>query len=421
MKEPCTAVPEDSSSSRHPNRMTLIWNGLLLVWFVALCLVPDPRPLATSELAVNGVRLLVGVSDPIARTIATIALRGMGLAVIGVLLVQLLGRARPKIVFLAAFFLAPLLAVLAQWINYTYFPIPQQIRFGVVSALLGVLLGFILRRNGVAMAALVIFAVGIFVWGTTTSISDDLYGAARTTGLHVLEAADEIPKSDRGFEKLMEVAFAFAEDNSHGRDPDVPNRAAILALSVILGEEKVAKVAKREIDLAKLSQAKKLRRRITLHGRRDLSQHFWVSAGLAVLSNDTQSMTVGLLKEVMDSAKGSGFSFVDLAADRAGTLFTVAATRNQESARAMQVRIRNGVAIADFVPKLLDLPEGISNDDFQREYGGLGGEGTKKIVEEIRRRLYACKILSVITSGYISRRGNPASSVCLQGSSVIQE
>jgi len=391
MNEPRFTAPEDSSSSRQPSRMTLIWHGLLLAWFGVLCLVPDPRPLSASELAVNGVRLLLGVSDPIARAFATIALRGMGLALIGVLLVQSFGRARLKVVVPAALVLAPLLAVLAQWINYTYFPIAQQVWFGVASAVVGVLLGFILRRNRVAMAALVIFAVGLFVWGTSTGISDDLYDAARATGLHVLEAADEIPKGDPGFVKLMEVAFTFAEDNSHGRDPVLPHRAAILALGVILGEGKVAKVAKREIDLARLSQAEKLRRRITLHGRRDLSQHFWVSAGLAVLSDDAKSMTVGIAKEMMDSAGGSGFSFVDLTADRAGTLFTVAATRNEESARAMQARIRNGAVIADFVPNLLDLPEGISNDDFQVEYGGLGGEGTKKIVEEIRRRLDACE------------------------------
>jgi hypothetical protein len=315
----------------------------------------------------------------------------MGLAVIGVLLVQSFGRARLKVAVPAALVFAPLLAVLAQWINYTYFPIAQQVWFGVVSAVLGVLLGFILRRNDAAMAALVLLAVSLFVWGTSTGISDDLYDAARTTGLHVLETANEIPKGDAGFEKLMEIAFAFAEDNSHGRDPALPHRAAILALGVILGEGKVAKVAKREIDLVRLSEAENLRRRITLYGRRDLSQHFWVSAGLAVLSDEDKSMTVGIAKEMMDSAGGSGFSFVDLTADRAGTLFAVAATRNEESARAMEARIRNGVVIADFVPNPLDLPEGISNEDFQVKYGGLGGKGTKKIVEEIQRRLEACK------------------------------
>jgi hypothetical protein len=391
MSKPRSTASEDSGSFRRPSRMTLIWLGLLLAWFAVLCLVPDPRPLGAPEFAVKGVRLLVGVSDPIARAFATIALRGMGLAMIGVLLVQSFGRARPRIAVPAVLILAPLLAVLAQWINYTYFPIAPQVWLGAVSAVLGVLLGFTLRRNGMAMAALVILAVGLFVWGTSTGISDDLYDAVRATGLHVLEIADEIPKGDEGFEKLIEVAFAFAEDNSHGRDPILTHRAAILALGVILGEEKVAKVAKREIDLARLSQAEKLRHRITLHGRRDLARHFWVSAGLAVLSDGAKSMAVGIAKEMMDSVGGSGFSFVDLTVDRAGTLFTVAATRNEESARAMQARIRDGVVIADFVPNPLDLPEGIGNDDFQAEYGGLGGEETRKIVEEIRRRLDACE------------------------------
>jgi len=101
-------------------------------------------------------------------------------------------------------------------------------------------------------------------------------------------------------------------------------------------------------------------------------------------------MSVGLAKEMMDSAGGSGFSFVDLTADRAGTLFAVAATKDERSARAMQARIRKGAVIADFVPNPLDLPEGITSKDFQEKYGGLGGEKTLKIVEEIRRRLSAC-------------------------------
>jgi hypothetical protein len=75
LKEPRIAAPDDSSSSHQPSRMTLIWNGLLLAWFVVLCLVPDPRPLGAPELAVDGVRSLIGVSDPIARVIATVALR----------------------------------------------------------------------------------------------------------------------------------------------------------------------------------------------------------------------------------------------------------------------------------------------------------------------------------------------------------
>jgi hypothetical protein len=391
MNEPATTKYDAVRAYRPPSRTTLICRALLLVWFVALCFVPDPRPLGAPEWAVKGARWLFSVSDPMARAFATISLRGIGLAGIGVLLVQSFGRVRLKVAVPSALVLAPLLGVLAQWINYTFFPIPEQVWFCVVSVEIGVLLGLAARRNRVALAALVIGVSGLFIWGTSTGISDDLYDDAGATGLYLLEAADEIPSGDAGFEKLMELAFAFAEDNSRRRDPVAPHRAAILALGAILGEEKVVEVAKREIDLASLSETRTLRHRITLYGRRDLSQHFWVSAALAVLSDDARSMAVGIAKEMMDSAGGSGFSFVDLTADRAGSLFTVAATRDEASARAMQARIRNGAVIADFVPNPLDLPEGLSSHDFQREYGGLGGEKTNRIVEEILRRLDGCE------------------------------
>ena len=43
----------------------------------------------------------------------------------------------------------------------------------------------------------------------------------------------------------------------------------------------------------------------------------------------------------------------------------------------------------DYVPDLHDLPEGLALDEFQSEYGGLGGEGTQRVVDEINRRLGA--------------------------------
>ena len=95
-----------------------------------------------------------------------------------------------------------------------------------------------------------------------------------------------------------------------------------------------------EIDLSRKGEIEAIRNRITLRGRNDLARHFWVSAALSVLSDESRSMTVGITKEMMDATPGgSGFSFVDLTADRAGTLFAVAATSNAESARNLQLRI----------------------------------------------------------------------------------
>jgi len=287
---------------------------------------------------------------------------------------------------------APLLGVATQWINYGYFPIAPQLRFGLASTILGGVAGLALRRSRVALAVLVILAVGLFAWGTSTGVPDDLYEAARATALYVLANAEDVPDGDEGFSRLMHVAFTFAEDNSHGTDAVQSNRAAILALGVILGEERVARVGKRQVDLGRRKEIAALRNRITLRGRNDLSRHFWVSAALAVLSDDRRSMTVGITKEMMDATPGgSGFSFVDLVADRAGTLFAEVATRDEESAHAMQLRIRNGVRIEEYCPDIQDLPEGLSRDDFQTEYGGLGGAGTRSVVEEIRRRLATCE------------------------------
>jgi hypothetical protein len=88
---------------------------------------------------------------------------------------------------------------------------------------------------------------------------------------------------------------------------------------------------------------------------------------------------------------GSGFSFVDMAANKAGIRFASAATRNAQSARNLQLLIARGVTTDYFFPDISGLPEGLSQDTFRSEYGGLGGAGTRRLFEEIDRRLDSCK------------------------------
>lgn len=95
---------------------------------------------------------------------------------------------------------------------------------------------------------------------------------------------------------------------------------------------------------------------------------------------------------MMDAtAGGSGFSFVDLMADRAGTLLAAAATKNETSARDFQMRVRRDTDSSQFLPDIEGLPEGLSREVFQLQFGGLGGLGTQEIVQEIQRRLATCK------------------------------
>jgi hypothetical protein len=128
----------------------------------------------------------------------------------------------------------------------------------------------------------------------------------------------------------------------------------------------------------------------TLRKRSDWPKHFFVSAGLTVIAERNVSDAGGLLKEEKDAAGGSGFSFGDLLADRAGTTFAQVATRDETSARALQARLAQGFKVDDFFPKAEDLPEGIQDADFQARYGGTEGEGYRRLTAEIERRIARC-------------------------------
>lgn len=123
---------------------------------------------------------------------------------------------------------------------------------------------------------------------------------------------------------------------------------------------------------------------MTVHGRGDLPRHFAVSAALTVLSDQHRSLAVGIAKEVSDSNPGgSGFSFVDMAANKAGIRFAVLATQDSKSALKMQSQMAQFVSANSFVSAIGSLPEGISADSFQAEYGGLGGRQTRRLMAEI--------------------------------------
>ena len=115
---------------------------------------------------------------------------------------------------------------------------------------------------------------------------------------------------------------------------------------------------------------------------------------MALLSNESLSDGVGLTKEELDAGeKGSGFSFSDLLADRAGTLFALAATQNRQRARRMQNRLAGGFEIDEVFPPTADLPEGISDPKLQTEYGGVGGDNYRSVIQQIERRFAACEAL----------------------------
>jgi len=364
---------------------------LLLVWLVGLIALAEPSPLQTPGSMVGVVQSVLRLPEPQSRVFATMILRGVGIGMIGVLLAGAL-RAYPlKWAAPAVLVLTPLLAVGVRWVQFGYFPIRVQVLFILAAAVLGALLGLSLRRSRLALAALVVLAVGGLAWGMPTGIRDDLDAAARGIGAQLLSQADQVTAGDAAFDQMIGMAFALAEDHSHGRDPVFHNKAAILALGVILGDDKIAKLGGRDLDPQFKEQREALRRRVTIHGRGDLPRHFWVSAALTVLSGPDRSLAIGLAKETADSLPGgSGFSFVDMAANQAGIRLAVLATQDAKSARRLQRRFLGGENRYQLVPEIAGLPEGLSWADFQSEYGGLGGDKSKELFAEIDRRINGC-------------------------------
>ena len=130
----------------------------------------------------------------------------------------------------------------------------------------------------------------------------------------------------------------------------------------------------------------------TLYDRTDLPKHFLVSAGLAVSAGSRLSNFIGIAKEVDDSDKGSGFSFADLAADKAGVRMGILAAGSLETALIFQQRMVEIEQETDFMPRIDGLPEGIRKLEFQKRYRDLDSESYALVNGEIDRRINACPV-----------------------------
>jgi hypothetical protein len=206
---------------------------------------------------------------------------------------------------------------------------------------------------------------------------------------HMKDTATRLPPpGEARFAEALRSAFALATERS-GKDGAVrENRAAILALGLVLGTARLETFTGRvsDVDLDALRQA---HRGSTMRKRGDWPKHFTVSAALTVLSIDNASDAVGLLKEELDADGGSGFSFGDLLADRAGTTFGDFATRDEDSARTLQGRLAKGFRLDDYFPPADGLPEDIQDAELQSRYGGVGGKEWSRLAGEIERRVAA--------------------------------
>ena len=173
-----------------------------------------------------------------------------------------------------------------------------------------------------------------------------------------------------------------------GDDVASENRAAILTLAFYVNGTGLAAIAP-----AAAQWPQPQRRTVTLAGRDDFPKHFLISAVIAAEAGSPLADAVGLYKEVDDSRGGSGFSFNDIAADRAGTRFGEIASGSPERARRLSQALASGVKESDFMPDVAGLPEFLPEAEFKRRYGGIGGRGYNKMMATIEARVASRPLL----------------------------
>lgn len=170
---------------------------------------------------------------------------------------------------------------------------------------------------------------------------------------------------------LIKPMFALALQESTQASAVEENRAAINAINDYVNAYRTGKLPTKPYYPA------------FLYKRIDLAQHFIGAAAITASVNSQMAQVLGEEKELQDARRGSGFSFIDLAADKAGARFGEIAVASPESARALQQALANINGYSDFMPDPTSLPEHMDEMMFKKRYGGINSAAYQKVSKQI--------------------------------------
>lgn len=220
--------------------------------------------------------------------------------------------------------------------------------------------------------------------------------AVRTVIRAVAAKAEENAKLTVGFaaklkgDDLTAAYVRAAATAALGLEKEHREPAFLLALGLALDDSNVLRDnpltasfckaveddAERKVRIASLGNP-------TVRNRRDLCQHFAVSAALAELAGPELAESAGLLKEQLDMTKASGFSFADLAADFAGIEFAKLVKAKPDALASFA----KSFAVKDYVPTVDELRDGISAARFKAEFGSTTSAPFKSAYDAVWKRV----------------------------------
>lgn len=184
---------------------------------------------------------------------------------------------------------------------------------------------------------------------------------------------------------IMQPLFKQALQRSHEANVIQENKAIILAVASYIFKGELRSFLPLGLVFNKEYPA-------FAYKRIDIPEHFIASAMVAALGTSTLSQQLGLDKEVGDSQRGSGFSFVDINSDKTGSLFGQLACNNVQSAFYIQQQMAQAKDYTSFIPDPQGLPEEMDQQSFVAQYTSTESDAYKTMIAEIDSRIRALKI-----------------------------
>ena len=178
-------------------------------------------------------------------------------------------------------------------------------------------------------------------------------------------------------------------------DPNHRNKAFLLAMGIFVDDTNTLRsfpatspvVRRVESELERRERAK-VSSQPTIRGRQDLAKHFFVSAHALVVMGSAATRGAGLAKEMLDAERGSGFSFADMAANRAGMVFAEQLLAKKISLEEIAANFQ----VAAYMPQIADLEEGLRLHDLQARLEGNGERSINAGLDRIERLVLALPI-----------------------------
>lgn len=183
---------------------------------------------------------------------------------------------------------------------------------------------------------------------------------------------------------LLAPMLAAAAERAAGGDTASEYRAALATLALYAVDRDLGRYMRVTSHWPKPEP-----RTVTLTGRADLARHFVVSSVLAAQAGGALADAIGQLKEVEDSRGGTGYSFADIAADRAGTRFGELAV---EFPSRLASRVGDGLQERSIMPDVSGLPEFMTAAQFRARFDSVGAQRHAAMMGLIEQRIGALPI-----------------------------